>query len=90
MPVNAKQAISRLRDVVRRQHKAISTESTYVFWLRRDMLAIPRYPEAVSSEQKLERPELKAIVSTTITTPKRPMTIREHRSTAFPPMTSWK
>jgi len=54
-PVNAEQAIGRLRDVVRRQHKAISTESTYVFWLRRYMLAIPRYPEEFTSEHKLER-----------------------------------
>jgi hypothetical protein len=53
--VNAEQAISRLREVVRRQHKAISTESTYVFWLRRYMLAIPRHPEELTSEQKLER-----------------------------------
>jgi integron integrase len=53
--MNAEQAISRLREVVRRQHKAISTEATYVFWLRRYMLAIPRYPEALTSEQKLER-----------------------------------
>lgn len=53
--MNAEQAIQRVREVVRRQHKAISTESTYVFWLRRYMLAIPGYPEGLTSEQKLER-----------------------------------
>lgn len=53
--MNAEQAICRLRDVVRRQHKAISTESTYVFWLRSYMLAIPGYPDGLTSEQKLER-----------------------------------
>ena len=53
--MNAEQAIGRMRDVVRRQHKAWATESTYVLWLRRYMLAIPRYPEGLSSEQKLER-----------------------------------
>ena len=53
--MNTEQAIQRLREVVRRQHKAISTESTYAFWLGRYMLAIPRYPEELTSEQKLER-----------------------------------
>jgi integron integrase len=53
--MNSEHAIQRLREVVRRQHKAISTEATYVFWLRRYMRAIPGYPEGLSSEQKLER-----------------------------------
>jgi hypothetical protein len=53
--MNTEQAIQRLREVVRRQHNAISTESTYAFWLRRYMLAIPRYAEELTSEQKLER-----------------------------------
>ena len=39
--MNAKQAIGRLRDVVRRQPQAPGTESTWVFWLRRDRLAVP-------------------------------------------------
>jgi hypothetical protein len=42
--MNIQQAVQRLREVVRRQHKAISTESSYVFWLRRYMRAIPEYP----------------------------------------------
>jgi len=53
--MNAEQAICRMRDVVRRQHKAWATESTYVLWLRRYMLAVPTYPEGLPSEQKLER-----------------------------------
>ncbi len=53
--MNAEQALGRLRDVVRRQHKAWATESTYVLWLRRYMLAVPGYPEGLTSEQKLER-----------------------------------
>jgi hypothetical protein len=32
------QAIERARDVIRRHHKALSTEEPYVFWLRRYML----------------------------------------------------
>jgi integron integrase len=46
--MNTQQAVQRLREVVRRQHKAISTESSYVFWLR-------RYSGVLTSEQKLER-----------------------------------
>jgi integrase len=53
--MNAEQAVRRLREVLCRQHKAISTESTYVFWLRRYMRAIPGYPGTLTSEQKLER-----------------------------------
>jgi len=49
------QAISRLREVVRRQHKAWATESTHVLWLRRIILAISKYPEELSREKKLER-----------------------------------
>jgi hypothetical protein len=39
--MNTTQAIQRLRDVIRRQHKALSTEESYVSWLRRYMAAIP-------------------------------------------------
>ena|SRR5690349_8786640 len=48
-------AIQRLRDVIRRQHKALSTEETYVFWLRRYMTALQRMPEGLPSEKKLEQ-----------------------------------
>ena len=33
--MNTEQAIHQLREVMRRQHKALSTESPYVFRLRR-------------------------------------------------------
>jgi integrase len=47
-------AIERLRDVLRRQHLAIATESTYVYWLRHYVSALNSMPAALSSEQKLE------------------------------------
>jgi integron integrase len=47
-------AIERLRDVLRRQHLAIATESTYVYWLRHYVSALNSMPPALSSEQKLE------------------------------------
>jgi integron integrase len=48
-------AIEQLRCVLRRQHKALSTESTYIFWLRRFVTALDAMPNTLSSEQKLER-----------------------------------
>lgn len=48
-------ALQRLRSVVRRQHKALSTEANYVFWLRRYVAALRSMPETLSSEQKVER-----------------------------------
>jgi integron integrase len=47
-------AIERLRNVLRRQHLAIATESTYVYWLRHYVSALNSMPAALSSEQKLE------------------------------------
>jgi integron integrase len=47
-------AIEKLRDVLRRQHKAIATESTYVYWLRHYVTALTVMPAGLSSEQKLE------------------------------------
>jgi hypothetical protein len=44
-----------MRQVIRRQHKALATEETYVYWLRRYMAALQRMPESLTSEQKLER-----------------------------------
>ena len=49
------QAIERLRQVLRRQHKALSTEDTYVFWVRRYICALRTMPKALSSEKKLEQ-----------------------------------
>jgi len=52
--MNSEQAINRARDVIRRQHKALSTEETYLSWLRRYMAALREMPEALSSEKKME------------------------------------
>jgi hypothetical protein len=52
--MNLPLAIERLRDVLRRQHMALATESTYVHWLRQYMTALSSMPATLSSEQKLE------------------------------------
>jgi integron integrase len=52
--MNLQLAIERLRDVLRRQHMALATESTYVYWLRHYVTALNAMPAALSSEQKLE------------------------------------
>jgi site-specific recombinase XerD len=49
------QAIQRMREVIRRQHKALATEANYVHWLRHYMAALREMPPALSSERKLER-----------------------------------
>jgi len=41
--------------VLRRQHKALSTESNYIYWLRHYVSALEGMPESLPSEQKLER-----------------------------------
>ena len=43
-----------MREVIRRQHKALSTEESYIGWLRRYMKALRKMPEGLSSEKKLE------------------------------------
>jgi len=48
------QAIQKARQVIRRQHKALATEESYVFWLRRYISALARIPKGLSSEKKLE------------------------------------
>ena len=48
------EAISRVRDVLRRQHKALATEKTYVFWLQRYTTALRHMPPTLTSEKKLE------------------------------------
>ena len=53
--MNTLEAVNRVRDVLRRQHKALATEDTYVFWLRRFMAALPKMPKDISSERKIER-----------------------------------
>jgi len=52
--MNTSQAIWRLREVIRRQHKALSTEDAYVYWLRRYMAALPQMPPDLPGEKKLE------------------------------------
>ncbi len=53
--MNSVQAILRLRQVIRRQHKALATEENYVFWLRRYMAAIDQMPGTLASNEKLEQ-----------------------------------
>ena len=52
--MNLTNAIEGLRNVLRRQHKSLATESTYVYWLRHYMIALNSMPGSFSSEQKLE------------------------------------
>jgi site-specific recombinase XerD len=52
--MNTTEAIDRVREVIRRQHKALSTEDCYVFWLRRYIKTLRRIPAGISSEKKLE------------------------------------
>jgi len=42
-------------EVCRRQHKSLSTERTYVHWLRKYVVALAAMPDDLSSEKKLER-----------------------------------
>jgi hypothetical protein len=53
--MNSTEAVERARAVIRRQHKTIATEQTYLHWLRHYMLALGQMPALLSSEQKLER-----------------------------------
>jgi integron integrase len=53
--MNAKASIAKAVDVMRRQHKALATERTYVFWLQRFINALFQMPVNLSSEQKIER-----------------------------------
>jgi integron integrase len=52
--MNVTQAIDSLRAVIRRQHKAISTEASYVYWLRHYVRALGDMPESLTSRQKVE------------------------------------
>ena len=53
--MNKSQALDRLRQVLRRQHKALATEDCYTFWVRRYMVALQSMPKDLPSEEKLER-----------------------------------
>ena len=52
--MNSPSAIDRLREVVRRQHKAIATEDSYVYWLRQYLAALKTMPGSPPSGQRLE------------------------------------
>lgn len=52
--MNANQAIERLRQALRRQHKALSTEDAYVFWLRRYLKTLSTMDPGLSSDKKVE------------------------------------
>ena len=47
--MNLPDAIERLRDVLRRQHKAIATEASYVYWLRRNVTALKTMPSSLET-----------------------------------------
>jgi hypothetical protein len=49
------QAIDRMRQVIRLQHKSLATEDCCVFWLRRYIAARHTISAELSSEKKLER-----------------------------------
>jgi hypothetical protein len=51
--MNTTQAIDRLRQVIRRQHKALSTEESYIYWLRREIGAVPAMPKELPSEKMI-------------------------------------
>jgi hypothetical protein len=53
--MNTAQAVERMRQVIRRQHKALATEDCYIFWLRRYIAALHRMPSNLPSEKKLEQ-----------------------------------
>ena len=51
---NPTQALERMREVMRRQHKALSTEECYLFWLRRYIKALPKMQQKVQAEFEKE------------------------------------
>ena len=53
--MNPAQAIEQARAVIRRQHKTLSTEQTYLHWLRQFIHAVRSMPSELASERKLER-----------------------------------
>lgn len=53
--MTTQEALDRAREVIRRQHKALATEESYLGWLRRYMRALRQMPNGLTSEQKLER-----------------------------------
>lgn len=52
--MKANEAMEKARAVMRRQHKSMGTEQTYLGWLRRYMGALAGMPVGIASEKKLE------------------------------------
>jgi len=52
--MTATEAITKLREVIRRQHKALATEASYVHCLRRYITALADMPRTLTSEQHVE------------------------------------
>jgi integrase len=52
--MNPHQAIQQLQALLRRQHRALSTEASYIYWLKRYMSAIQKLPPGLTSERKAE------------------------------------
>ena len=52
--MNSTEALERTRAVIRRQHKTLVTEQTYLHWLRHYIAALGELPKTLTSEQKLE------------------------------------
>lgn len=53
--MNERQAIEHLRNKIRLKHMAISTEKTYVYWVRRFCRQILTMPRSLTSERRVER-----------------------------------
>jgi hypothetical protein len=60
--MNTTQAIGRMREVIPRQHKALSTQDSYVFWLRRYIIAL-RQPLMDERELEKEWPSMRSQLS---------------------------
>jgi integron integrase len=52
--MKCEQALERLRVVIRRQHKALATEESYVFWVRRYIHSLRTLSPGLTSEKKFE------------------------------------
>ena len=53
--MHATQAVQRLRKVIRRQHRALATEESYVHWLGRYIHALREMRVTWTSEEELQR-----------------------------------
>ncbi len=53
--MNTNQALQRAKEVMRRQHKSLSTESVYLHWLKQFIPALFQMPNGLASESKVER-----------------------------------